>query len=138
MRTLIVEDEFTSRMLLQKMLERYGECHVAVNGREAVEAIAAAHMVGTPYDLICLDIMMPEMDGQETLKAIRQIEKKAGICGLDGVRIVMTTALRDKDNIMQAFREQCDGYLVKPVDRNKLTKLMDDIGLSALAQDTCH
>ncbi|MEN6624725.1 MAG: response regulator [Candidatus Sumerlaeia bacterium] len=136
MRTLIVEDEFTSRMLLQKMLERYGECHVAVNGREAVEAVAAALMVGTPYDLICLDIMMPEMDGQETLRAIRQLEKRSGIGGLDGVRIVMTTALGDKDNIMQAFREQCDGYLVKPVDKNKLTRLMDDIGLSALADET--
>lgn len=129
MRTLIVEDEFTSRMLLQKMLERFGECHIAVNGREAVQAVAAGLKAGTPYDLICLDIMMPEMDGQETLKAIREIEKQAGIGGLDGVKVVMATALGDKDNIMLAFREQCDGYLVKPIDRAKLTALLSELSL---------
>lgn len=129
MKTLIVEDEFTSRLLLQKMLEQYGECHVAVHGREAVEAVKASVAAGQPYDLVCLDIMMPLMDGQETLRAIRAIEANAGIHGLDGVKVIMTTVLGDKDNIMESFREQCDGYLVKPIEKDKITRLLNQFEL---------
>jgi two-component system chemotaxis response regulator CheY len=120
MRTLIVEDDFSSRLLLQKFLEPYGECHIAVNGREAVDAFRLARRDGPPYDLICLDIMMPEMDGQTVLKEIRALEKDAGIPEGDGVKILMTTSLKDGKNVMTAFRELCDAYLVKPVDRAKL------------------
>jgi two-component system chemotaxis response regulator CheY len=120
MRTLIVEDDFSSRLLLQKFLEPYGECHIAVNGREAVDAFRLARRDGPPYDLICLDIMMPEMDGQTVLKEIRALEKDAGIPEGDGVKILMTTSLKDGKNVMTAFREFCDAYLVKPVDRAKL------------------
>ena len=70
LRMLLVEDDFASRLLLQIFLSRHGECHVAVNGREAVEAFRYASERGQPYDLICMDIMMPEMDGRE---AVRQI-----------------------------------------------------------------
>ena len=75
MKTLIVEDDFTSRLFLQTFLSRYGECHIAVNGREAVEAFRMAADNGSPYDLICMDIMMPEMDGQEAVKQIRALEE---------------------------------------------------------------
>jgi len=50
MRTLIVEDDFTSRLLLQTFLAKYGECHVAVNGKEAVAAFKAAEESGQYYD----------------------------------------------------------------------------------------
>ena len=79
MRSLVVEDDFTSRFLLQTILSTYGECHGAVNGREALEAYKASKEKGEPFDLICLDIMMPEMDGQEVLKEIRDIEKEEGL-----------------------------------------------------------
>ncbi len=79
MKTLIVEDDFTSRVLLQEVLKRDGTVHIAVNGKEAVDAVRAAMDAGEPYDLICLDIMMPEMDGYEALKEIRAIEESRGI-----------------------------------------------------------
>ena len=78
MRTLIVEDDFTSRLLLQTFLSRYGECHIAVNGKEAVAAFRAARESGQWYDLICMDIMMPEMDGQTAVKEIRALEEAGG------------------------------------------------------------
>ena len=79
MKTLIVDDDFTNRLLLQEILKVHGPVHVAVNGKEAVEAVAAARdNKEDPYDLICLDIMMPEMDGQEDLKIIRADEDRAG------------------------------------------------------------
>ena len=120
MRTLIVEDDFTSRLLLQASLTPYGECHIAVNGREAVEAFQAARQQGQRYDLICMDIMMPEMDGQEAFKQIRRLEGDAGVLPGKAAKVVMTTALDDVENVMAAIKGGCDAYLIKPIDRAKL------------------
>ena len=117
MRILIVEDDFTNRLILQEVLKDYGAVHVAVNGVEAVEAMRQALVTGEHYGLICMDIMMPEMDGQTALRQIRETERKAGITGRDRVKIVMTTALGDADNVTKAIRDQCDGYLVKPLNK---------------------
>ncbi len=75
LRVLLVEDDFTSRLLLQTFLSRYGDCHIAVNGHEAVEAFRDALARGQRYDMICMDIMMPEMDGGEAVRQIRAMEE---------------------------------------------------------------
>jgi len=130
MKFLVVEDDFAARRLLQILLSEYGLCLVATNGREAVEAFSQAMEDDDPYDLVCLDIMMPEMDGHQALQAIRQIEAEHGIQGLDGVKIIMTTALKDSDNVFGAFREGCEAYLVKPVKKARLLEAMDQLGLA--------
>jgi len=129
MKTLIVEDDFTSRLLLQGLLQPYGVCHICVNGREAIDAFKKALDEKESYNLVCLDIMMPEIDGQAALKQIRTIEQEAGILPSLGTKVIMTTALDDKKNIMSAFREQCDIYLVKPIDREKLKESLVTLGL---------
>jgi two-component system, chemotaxis family, chemotaxis protein CheY len=120
MKTLIVEDDFTSRLLLQSILKKWGEVHIAVNGKEAVEAAQSAINGGLPYELICLDIMMPEMDGQAALRAIRKAEEDHGIMSSQGAKIIMTTALSDMKNVHNAYHGLCDGYLVKPIEKSKL------------------
>lgn len=129
MKSLIVDDDFFSRRILQTILSAYGECHVAVDGKEAIFAFEQAIAEESPYDVICLDIMMPEMDGQEALKEIRKIEERKNIFGSDAVKIIMTTALDDRENIIKAFREQCESYLVKPINKSKLVKILDEFGL---------
>ncbi len=124
MKTLIVEDDFTSRLLLQELLKSFGTFHIAVNGREAVGAVRAALKSGEPYDLICLDIMMPEMDGQQALKEIRAIEESSRILPSCWAKIIMTTAVGDKTNVVEAIRGKCDAFLVKPVRK---AKLMDEL-----------
>lgn len=130
MKTLIVEDDFLARSLLSTLLSEYGPCHVAVNGREALEAVESAFDSGDPYDLICLDIMMPVMDGQQALAEIRRMEEVRGIKGLDAIKVIMITAIDDSKNIMQAFRQGlCEAYLTKPLDRNKLLTHIRELGL---------
>lgn len=129
MKSLVVDDDFFSRRILQTMLSGYGECHVAVDGKEAVYAFEQAMAEGAPYDLICLDIMMPEMNGQEALKTIRQKEEEKNIFGSDSVKIIMTTALDDSDNIKTAFREQCESYLIKPIHKSKLVDILKEFEL---------
>jgi two-component system, chemotaxis family, chemotaxis protein CheY len=121
MKTLIVEDDFISRVLLQKLLTPYGPCHLAANGREGLEAFTLALMEGKPYDLICLDIMMPEMDGQEVLKNLRRLEKEEGVQADHQTRVFMTTAVDSMDHVMKAYyRGGCTTYLVKPIDKGRL------------------
>jgi two-component system chemotaxis response regulator CheY len=121
MKTLIVEDDFTTRLIMHEILKQYGPAHVAVNGKEAVVAIGTALKDGKRYDLVCLDIMMPEMDGKEALKQIRAKEEAQGILAADQrVKIIMTTALDDIKNINASFRDLADAYLVKPIDKAKM------------------
>jgi len=129
MRTLIVEDDFTSRLLLQEHLKSYGPSHVAVNGQEAVEAVRLALEANEPYDLICLDIMMPKLDGHGALKQIRALEEDKGIWSSNGAKAVMTTALSDMKNVNTAFGSLCDAYLVKPIDKAKLLEALSQLTL---------
>lgn len=120
MKTLIVEDDRTGRLLLHELLKSYGPVHLAENGAQAVEAVEKSLNDHEPFDLICLDIMMPGMDGQTALKKIRELEEGRGIFSTDGAKIVMTTALGNMANLSKAFGNLCDAYLVKPIDRKKL------------------
>ncbi|MBF0568637.1 MAG: response regulator [Nitrospirae bacterium] len=130
MRILIAEDDFTSRTLLQHFLSPYGECDVTVNGMEAVEAFMLAVDEGQPYDLICLDIMMPELDGIKALKAIRDKERDSGVASHDEVKVVMTTALDSPKDVIEAYyRGGCTDYLTKPIDTQKLLNLLKGYGL---------
>lgn len=129
MNILVVEDDFISRRLLCRYLEKTGNCDVAINGAEAVAAVHEALDNGEQYDLICLDIMMPGMGGQEALAAIRQLEQEHGIHVGQGARVIMTTALEDHGNVRQAFKASADGYVVKPIEKQKLFKLLGELGL---------
>jgi two-component system chemotaxis response regulator CheY len=120
MKTLIVEDDFTSRLLMQELLKGFGMAHVVVDGQEAVKAVSEALVANGHYNLICLDIMMPGMDGHQTLKKIREMEEERGIFSSDGAKIIMTTALEDIQNKISAFSGLCDGYLTKPIHKEQL------------------
>lgn len=129
MKVLIVEDDLTSRILMRKILEQYGPVHVAEDGRQGVEAVRIALKTGQPFDLICLDIMMPKMDGQTALKEIREMEDAMGIGPGRGAKVIMTTALSDSENVIKAGRQQCSSYLLKPVSRVKLIQELHRLGL---------
>ena len=129
MKTLIVEDDFTSRFLLQEILKAYGTVHIAVNGKEAVQAVSTSMANKEPYQLICMDIMMPEMDGQSAVKEIRTLEEKNGTLSTSGVKIVMTTALNDLKNVSKAYSNLCDGYLTKPIDKVRIVQELRKHGL---------
>ncbi|MBN1764069.1 MAG: response regulator [Sedimentisphaerales bacterium] len=138
MRILVVDDDFINRKYLVTLLRPLGECDVAVNGLEAVAAYESALDAEEPYDLLCLDIMMPEMDGMQALKEIRRLEVERDILELDGAKVIMTTAVDQRKNIMEAFRAGCESYLIKPVKKDKLyeeiVRLGFDVDVAALKQ----
>lgn len=129
MRILIAEDDFASRKMMQKYLSQYGDTDVTVDGMEAIDAFLMALEEDEPYDLICLDVMMPVMDGYQALKGIRGMEQERGISKDDGAKIIMMTALNDEGNVKMAFDLGCTVYAPKPVDFDKLKKLLIKLGL---------
>lgn len=130
MKTLIVEDDFISRKIMKELLAPLGESDIAIDGAEAIQAFRLAHEERRPYDLICMDIMMPNMDGHEALARIREYEKERGIAAANEVKVIMTTALDDPRNVVEAFyRGGATSYLVKPITRQNLMKEIRSHGL---------
>jgi len=123
MKTLIVEDDATSRIILQTTLKPFGPTEVQGTGKGAADRVKAARAEGVPFDLVTLDIMMPEVDGQTALREIRAVDTSC--------KIIMTTALDDQKNLMAAHEGRCDGYLVKPIRTAKLLELLRSLGLIA-------
>lgn len=129
MRILIVEDNFINRKLLTRLLEEFASIDTCNDGLEALEAVKLSFDENEPYDAIFLDIMMPNLNGQEALKKIRKIEEEQGLNIGEGAKIIMTTALDDSQNVIKAFRESCDGYLTKPITRDKIINQLEELGL---------
>jgi two-component system chemotaxis response regulator CheY len=129
MRILIAEDDLISRKFISKILSQYGECDVTVDGQEALDAYLLAAKENKPYDLICLDIMMPKIDGVRVLKAIRALEKQQENSTAHHAKIIMLTALADKEYVTKSFEIGCEAYATKPIDTEKLVEVLQKLGL---------
>ncbi len=129
MRILIAEDDMASRKFIFKFLSKYGDCDITVDGVEAVEAFMLALYEKNPYDLVCLDIMMPKMDGVKALKAIREIERQNFVEDDKKAKVIMTTALNETQGVFHAFDSGCEAYAAKPINTEKLVEVMGKLGL---------
>ena len=129
MKILIVEDDSASQILLQTFLADLGTRDLAANGLEAVEAIEQAILAGEPYDLVCMDIMMPRMNGLEALQKIRQTEFKHHEKGLTTSKVIMTTAKDMAKDMTSAFKAGCEAYIIKPISKKELFEQMQLLGL---------
>ena len=129
MKILLAEDDFVTRKYMSNFLTKYGECDVTVDGMEAIEAFTMALEDEEPYDLICLDIMMPVMDGYQALTGIRNVEKERGIPVEKAVKVIMTTALNEEKNVKMAFELGCTIYSGKPIDQERFEQVIKRLGL---------
>ena len=131
MRCLIAEDVEFAREMMEFFLADYAETDSVDNGEKAVELFAKAMAEGRPYQMVCLDILMPKMDGQEALKKIRQIEAASGPTPHKAV-IIMTTAMNSQHDMEEAlWQGDCTDYLVKPVILADMVALMKKYRLIA-------
>lgn len=136
MKILVVDDELVSRKKLQKIVGGLGECEAVESGAAAIAAFKEARGSGTPFDLITLDINMPEMDGIQVLYRIREIEKEKTIPRGKGVKIIIVTSHADKNTIVTCMQAGCDDFIVKPFDREMVIgKLEKCVGISGKKDD---
>jgi len=134
LRALVVDDDVVCRDRLKMLLEDFFDCTFATNGKEGLKMYEKSLREQTPYALITLDINMPEMNGHETLEAIRKVEEQYGIQGLDVVKVIMTTSESSSKHVFAAFREGCEAYVVKTAMGAKLLDTVVDLGLLKVAK----
>lgn len=129
MRILIVDDDKATRVCLSRVLESVGEVVVAGSGQEALDAFGRALDEGRPFQLVSMDIVMPGLDGQATLQALRELEKRHGVApGLES-KVVMITGCGDTGNVSTAFfGGQADGYVQKPLRLDSLLEALRQMG----------
>ncbi|NLW86482.1 MAG: response regulator [Planctomycetes bacterium] len=138
LRILVAEDEAVCRSLISALIKPFGDFEVVEDGKVAWETFKRAHADSKPYDLIFMDIKMPNMDGQEALREIRQWETQHGIALGKGVKIIMTTMFKDPQNVLGAFNSGCEHYLTKPVDGKRLHAALRELGLADCRQDVAN
>lgn len=122
MNILIAEDELTSAEVLKKILEPYGNCVIVGDGQAAVECFVEQTKTDNPFSLICLDILMPRLDGIGVIKRVREYESSKGVNPLKAVKIIMTTSVDTPSDVLNAFRSGCEGYVVKPIQKASLLR----------------
>jgi two-component system, chemotaxis family, chemotaxis protein CheY len=127
MKILVVDDETVSLRKMELIMKYYGACDRLENGEAAIEAFVKAWEDWSPYDLITMDMIMPKMNGDETLTKIREMEKQKNVPEDRRVKVIMVTSQADKDTIVACIRAGCDDFISKPFDRTlieeKLSKL---------------
>ncbi|MCK5541210.1 MAG: response regulator [Desulfobacterales bacterium] len=128
MKFLIVDDEFVSRKKTAKILSKYGECNMAINGLEALNAVYRSYKANTPYSLIFLDINMPDISGIKVVENIRKWEDSQVISIKDRVKIVMLSADDSSQTMTSSFMEGCESYIIKPINKEKITKAFKKVG----------
>jgi CheY-like chemotaxis protein len=112
------------------LLTRLGHSAViATNGDEALESWLASDSAGTPYDLVLMDIQMPQLDGIEATKRIRFHEAATGGHHTPILALTANTLVEDR---YACFEAGMNGFLIKPLDRDKLEEAL--AGLAAARQ----
>lgn len=132
MRILIAEDDFAGRKFLSKYLSKYGECDLVEDGFELIETFIKSMKTNQKYDLICLDIMMPKVDGITALKAIREWETRNGLLPEKRVKVLLTTALAEGQHVSNAVDIGCNGYLLKPIEISALDEALSSLGIKKI------
>ena len=129
LKALVIDDDPVCRQRLNSLLGDFFDCSFAINGREGLEAYIESRAQNNPYDFITLDINMPELNGHETLQAIRQWENENGVEGINSVKIIMTTSESASKQIFSSFKQGCETYVIKSAMAEKLLDEIAKLGL---------
>ncbi len=128
MKILIVDDDVICRKALKKITIPLGETRVADSGAAAIEYFIEAWDDGLPFDLILLDIIMGDIDGIQVLNKIREIEKEKSIPKAKKCNVIMVTSKTEKEIVMSSIHAGCSGYIVKPINKEKLYEKLEHLG----------
>ena len=126
---LVAEDNEINALLIRSLLTKLGHSAVlATNGESAVESFLAASSAGTPYDLVLMDVQMPQLDGIAATRQIRAHEAARPGRRTPIMALTANTLLEDR---YACFEAGMDGFLIKPLDRENLTQAIDDMTAAA-------
>lgn len=125
-RFLVVDDDRVVARILQRAIEELGEVVLAADGAEALTAFRGAFDAGRGFDVVILDLEMPEVDGHGVLEGIRDHEESHGVLGLDRCLIYMNTSNDDLKKVKTSFKLQADRYFLKPLSVDQIKKRLEE------------
>lgn len=116
MRILVVDDDDATRLCMAKVLQNSGAVESVCDGADALVTFARALESGDPFRLVCMDINMPNVDGQAALKALRELEVRHKVTPGQEAKVVMVSSCDDTGNVCEAyFHGRADGFVKKPL-----------------------
>jgi two-component system, chemotaxis family, chemotaxis protein CheY len=127
LRILISDDDAIGRLILQRMLEPYGDCVCTITSDEAVSAYRAACEKREPFDVVFLDVMMPGKEGTVALREIRGLERSTNLGR--PVPVIMLTGQTDTAVIVSAKEAGANHYMLKPVHTEAVLRELRRLGL---------
>jgi two-component system chemotaxis response regulator CheY len=128
-KALVVEDVHFIGLIIQRVIAPYGECDMAQTGMEAIDKFTQAFLYHNPYNLICLDILLPGMDGFEVLHSIRKFEDEINLSPESRVKVIMISTFNDQSTVRRARTAGCDRYIAKPFSMKKILEEIQSLGL---------
>ncbi|MCF6249178.1 MAG: response regulator [Desulfobacula sp.] len=128
MKILVVDDELVSRKKMAKIVTDFGLVDSVKNGKAAISTVKTSLEDWKLYNLITLDVSMPDISGTEVLSSIRQLEEDRGLEDDEKAKILMVTSHSDVETV-KACVGKCDGYVIKPFNKEVMVKKMKKIGL---------
>lgn len=131
MKSLVVDDEIICRKIFEKVLLQYGQCDAVKNGTEAIEAYKTSLDNNCPYQLMVLDIVMPDLHGGQVLKLIRELEQEKGIAEIDKIRVIITSATDtwfNREFVTKKLNFLYETYFIKSPDMNEFIEKIHDLG----------
>lgn len=128
MKMLVVDDEIVSRKKMMQIISNFGQCEGVTNGKAAVSAVMKALEDWKLYNLITLDVSMPDISGTKVLDAIRKLEEDRGLDEDEKVKILMVTSHSDIETV-KACVGKCNGYIVKPFNKEIMVEKLKKIGV---------
>lgn len=129
-RVLIVDDSRYQRYLVLQALADLFTAEEAADGRQALERFQAALEAGEPFDLVVMDILMPELSGHDALAGIRRLEEEAGVPEDRRTPAVMLSSLDDPANMLRAqFESGAQAYVTKPFTPKTLLEALASLSL---------
>lgn len=128
MKVLIVEDDLSNSVYLEKLLPEGTESVRAADGAQAIELFTASLESGARFDVVFVDLLLPKMDGHEVLCSIREYEEEKNIEGDDATALVVVTSVDSPDSLSFAKLAGCVDYLQKPIAKQAVTDVLQRIG----------
>lgn len=129
MKILIADDDFVARAILNTSLSDYGTIDEAENGAQAIDLFDKAYAQDAPYDVVLLDKVMPEKDGDEVLRHIKNTEEFLELPSEKRCKVVMITGVNKPDSVFSSFKDQCDAYIIKPIEPRKVVDAFHSAGI---------
>lgn len=126
MKSLIIEDDRSNRLLMERILGAYGPVEAVESAEEALERILPLGL--EPYDLVVIDLVLPGRDGFSVAQAIREAEKEAQILPHWRVKLMVVTALNSNEAVLKAYQSGVDLFLRKPVEVGQVRGLLSELG----------